>query len=764
MVEVTTPTPSPFASSLLFGYVAQFLYEGDSPLAEKRAAALTVDPTLLAELLGHGDGLALRDLLDPHALADTEAELQRLAEHRRARIDRRDRRSAADSRSADDHRGGPAEHRGRRRRRRWPSWRRRGGRSRCGSAARCTGPIPTDAAIAAGRAGHARCRRASPSRCWSRSPIRSAGCSAATPAPTVRSSPPNRPPGSASASRWSPTRCAGWSAPAGWRRASSGRSARRRSRRRLPAAAPEFVDAEVLRLLRRRSLAALRAEVEPVEPTALARFLPAWNGIGVLRGSDALRGVDGVLRAVEQLAGALLPASAVESLILPARVPGYTPALLDELTTAGEVLWTGHGSLRRRRRLGRAAPGRDAAADAPAARRSDADDGPRWRARARAPGDAGGARRRRGVLLPRRSPTRWPRAGRRPADRTTRPIADALWDLVFDGLVTSDTLAPLRARLAGGRTTHRVQGRGAAGPDARAVRAGDAVARAAVPACRPAGEPAPDAAPVAPPSVVGRWSLVPGAETDPTRAAHAAAEVLLDRHGIVTRGAVVAEGTVGGFAGVYRVLSALEETGRIRRGYFVEGLGAAQFASAGRRRPGAGVRDAARRTTASCSGGGGAGRGRPGQPVRRGAALAGAAASAHRRREPAPARPARRAGGLGGRWSTAPPLLVRRTRRPVAAARSTTTRARCSPRRPAGAGAELVTVGRPDRRRCTVAKVDGVGRALTVRGSPVVDALVARRVRRHDAARAAGLRGDARAVTASRPTADPSPRLADARG
>ena len=108
---------------------------------------------------------------------------------------------------------------------------------------------------------------------------------------------------------------------------------------------PEFVDAEVLRLLRRRSLAALRAEVEPVEKQALARFLPAWNGIGVLRGSDALRGTDGLLRAVEQLAGAVVPASALESLILPARVAGYTPAMLDELTTAGEVLWTGHGSL-----------------------------------------------------------------------------------------------------------------------------------------------------------------------------------------------------------------------------------------------------------------------------------------------------------------------------------------------------------------------------------------------------------------------------------
>ena len=112
-------------------------------------------------------------------------------------------------------------------------------------------------------------------------------------------------------------------------------------------------------MLRRRSLAALRAEVEPVEKQALARFLPAWNGIGLLRGSDALRGTDGLLRAVEQLAGAVLPASALESLILPARVPGYTPAMLDELTTAGEVLWTGHGSLAGDDGWVAPAPGRD---------------------------------------------------------------------------------------------------------------------------------------------------------------------------------------------------------------------------------------------------------------------------------------------------------------------------------------------------------------------------------------------------------------------
>src|SRR5699024_5970222 len=105
------------------------------------------------------------------------------------------------------------------------------------------------------------------------------------------------------------------------------------------------VDAEVLRLLRRRSLAALRAGVEPVPPEALGRFLPAWHGVTTDDAGQRPAGVDAVLRAVEQLAGAVLPASALETLILPARVPGYTPALLDELTAAGEVLWAGHGAL-----------------------------------------------------------------------------------------------------------------------------------------------------------------------------------------------------------------------------------------------------------------------------------------------------------------------------------------------------------------------------------------------------------------------------------
>ena len=153
-------------------------------------------------------------------------------------------------------------------------------------------------------------------------------------------------------------------------------------------------------------------------------------------------------------------------------------------------------------------------------------------------------------------------------------LAEVLWDLVFAGLVTGDTLAPLRARLSGGRTTHKAR---AAAPRARqrgvsglALLSAGRQQRVG-PAVRRGG----------PPSVAGRWSLIPEVEADPTVRAHAAAEVLLDRYGIVTRGSVVAEQTPGGFAAVYKVLSAFEESGKVRRGYFVEGLGAAQFATAG---------------------------------------------------------------------------------------------------------------------------------------------------------------------------------------
>ncbi len=150
-------------------------------------------------------------------------------------------------------------------------------------------------------------------------------------------------------------------------------------------------------------------------------------------------------------------------------------------------------------------------------------------------------------------------------------VAAALWDLAWSGRVTGDTLAPLRGRLGGGRTAHRAR-------PARPTRGRYAGSRAALASYAAAGRPATR---TGPPQVAGRWSLLPEPEPDPTVRAHAVAEVLLDRYGVVTRGAVAAERVAGGYAAVYKVLAAAEEAGRVRRGYFVEGLGAAQFAGAG---------------------------------------------------------------------------------------------------------------------------------------------------------------------------------------
>jgi len=539
-------------------------------------------------LLGHGDGLALRDLLDPQALADTESELQRLAEHRRARnpdeiadllrILGPLTTTEVDLRSAVGDVGAVLAELA---------------SSRRAIEVRIGGEVlwadPTDAPILRDALGTALPPGIAESLLSAvDDPVgRLLGRYARTHGPFVAAEPASRFGLGVAVVTDSLRRLAG-----------SGRLAEgefrplgSRDRPGDSGGGPEFVDADVLRLLRRRSLAALRAEVEPVERQALARFLPAWNSIGTLRGPAALRGADGLLRAVEQLAGALIPASALESLVLPARIPGYTPAMLDELTTVGEVLWTGHGSLAGddgwiALHLADTAPLTIPLPDGDAVRPS----GELHRAILDVLG-GGGAFFFRPLAEAVAESLRAHPAGNGAASTGTPAVtpvddsslADALWDLVFAGLVTSDSLAPLRARLTGGRPTHRsrttaprARMRGPSGlallSAGRAGRAGGSGRSGSVAGGVRRGTP---------PSVVGRWSLVPDPETDPTVRAAAAAEVLLDRHGIVTRGAVVAEGTPGGFAGVYRVLATLEETGRIRRGYFVEGLGAAQFASAG---------------------------------------------------------------------------------------------------------------------------------------------------------------------------------------
>jgi ATP-dependent helicase Lhr and Lhr-like helicase len=320
----------------------------------------------------------------------------------------------------------------------------------------------------------------------------------------------------------------------------------------------EWCDAEVLRKLRRRSLARLRHEVEPVEQAVLGRFLPAWQGVstGSTTGGGSggrLRGPAGVLSVVEQLAGCPVPASAVESLVLPSRVVDYQPAYLDELTTTGEVLWAGHGGL----------SGADGwvslhlADTAPLTlpEPDDAELGPDHEALLAAL--AGG-----GAYFFRQLASRWSSLSS-PHSTDDKALSALVWDLVWAGWLGNDTLAPLRGLTRSGRSSHKVR---RTPPRARIA---SGLARTPLPTRG------------GPPDMAGRWFVLPEIEPDPTRRAHAAAEGLLDRHGVVTRGAVMSERTPGGFAAAYRVLATFEESGRCRRGYFVEGLGAAQFGTAG---------------------------------------------------------------------------------------------------------------------------------------------------------------------------------------
>ena len=320
----------------------------------------------------------------------------------------------------------------------------------------------------------------------------------------------------------------------------------------------EYCDADVLRRLRRASLARLRAEVEPVEQAALGRFLPTWHGIKPSAEGRLLRAtssVEDVLNVIEQLAGTPLPASAVESLILPARLPGYSPALLDELTASGEVSWTGCGALAGGDGWIVFAPSDVAGLLLPDI--EDAPDSPLHRAILSVLDG--------GALFFRQLGER---VGLRLVDEgevvpDDAAMVAAIWDLVWAGLVTNDTLAPLRSVLSGG---------GAHKPRRSAPRGRYARLRTARPVMPSR---------LGPPTVAGRWSLAMDRVDDPTRRAHARAEAFLERHGVLTRGAMDTERVTGGFSGIYKVLRAMEESGQVVRGYVVEGLGAAQFAARG---------------------------------------------------------------------------------------------------------------------------------------------------------------------------------------
>lgn len=543
IATVATASASPFARTLLMGYVAQFLYEGDSPLAERRAAALRLDPTLLAELLGRGNGAALRDLLDPEVVARTEAELQRLTPERAAR----DRQDVLDLPRA----LGPL--------------------SAAELAERCDpsvrGELPGWLAELAETRALIEVRVAGEQR-WAAvedaARLRDAlGVALPIGVPAVFLEPVDDPLGDLllrHARTHGPFTAAAVAARLGLGVAVvKGAALRLVESGRLVSGAllpdgvgdDDLCDAEVLRLLRRRTLAALRQEVEPVTQTAYARFLPKWQSVG------ELRGVDGLLRAVEQLAGARLPASAVESLILPARVRDYQPAMLDELTGSGEVIWQGHGAL----------PGDDGWISLHLAETAQL-------TLAAPEGVATGAQAAALVELLGRVPG---------AAYLFRPLSDALgasddqellntlWELVWAGLVSADGFAPVRGLLAGGRSAHK--------PRRAPLRSGRLSAQQARLAARVPRPGLPNR--FGPPGSAGRWALLPRVEDDPTVRGLASADQLLDRYGVLTRGSVFAEQVPGGFAAVYRVLAGAEEAGRVRRGYLVEGLGAAQFGTAG---------------------------------------------------------------------------------------------------------------------------------------------------------------------------------------
>ncbi|MFF9632698.1 ATP-dependent helicase [Streptomyces fradiae] len=534
LVEVTTPEPSPFARSLLFGYVAQFLYEGDSPLAERRAAALSLDSRLLAELLGQAE---LRELLDPEVLAELEGELQWRTDERRVK----DPEGVADALRV----LGPLTDAELTARGADPAWARELAAARRAIRVRVAGADHWAAIEDAGR-------------------LRDAlGTALPVGVPEAFTEPVKDPLGDLLA-RYARTHGPFTSAEAA-ARFGLGTAVTDGALHRLAAAGrvvqgefhpsgigQEWCDAAVLRRLRRRSLAALRQELEPVPPSALATFLPQWQHVG----SSGLRGIDGLARAIEQLQGAPVPASALERLVLPSRVRDYGPQLLDELTTTGEVVWAGAGAL----------PGKDGWVSLYLADAAPLLLPPPHPLELTALHESVLTILSGGYGLFFRQIADQVRATTHP-DVTDPQLADALWDLAWSGRLTNDTLAPLRAMLGSGRTAGSTAHR-ARRPVPRG-RYGTLTAAART------------ASRSGPPTVSGRWSLLPAAEPEATHRAHALARTLLDRHGVVTRGAVAAEGVEGGFSATYRVLSAFEDSGQARRGYVVEGLGAAQFAMDG---------------------------------------------------------------------------------------------------------------------------------------------------------------------------------------
>jgi ATP-dependent Lhr-like helicase len=523
VTSVRTRGPSPFASSLLFNYVASFMYEGDVPLAERRTQMLSLDHAQLRELLGEPE---LRELLDLDAILEVEARLQRLGGYLVKHADGlHDLLLALGDLSEPEL------------------------RARSEADADVSGwleeLVRARRVVAIALAGETRFVAAEDIARY-----RDALGVVPPPGLPVSLLEPVKDPLEGLVARYARIHgpftleriAARFGLGVGAVRVVLEKLAeqdRVLEGELVPGGRTrEWVDVGVLRQIKQRSLAKLRAEVEPVEPEAFARFSLDWHGVGRRRG-----GVEALVSVIEQLQGAPLPASSLEAHTLPSRLGAMDRRDLDELCASGELVWRGMGSLGSKD--GRVAlylaDSFDLLAPEPVP----------------VEGELASAIRahlvERGAVFFRDLVDA---VGAFPPD-----VLEALWDMVWAGEVSNDTLMPLRA-LRGGiedpRTKRRERGRSFG-------RAGSA---------RRSG----------PPGSEGRWSLLPNlaeAGVTPTQRTEALATQLLERHGVLTREAVHAEGIAGGFSAVYPVLKAMEEAGRVRRGYFVAGLGATQFAVPG---------------------------------------------------------------------------------------------------------------------------------------------------------------------------------------
>ncbi len=523
---VDSKTPSPFAASLLFSYVANYIYDGDAPLAERRAQALSIDQEQLRDLLGDAD---LRELLDADAIAEVEEQLQALTETTRARsadgihdlllrlgdLSRDELAKRVASPELLDHLSRLL--RARRLLEIKIANEKRLIAIEDASRYRDALGIPLPPGLPASLLASV----TTPVTELARRYARTHGPFTLHEIATRFGLDPRQVEAALHSLLLDGRIVEGGFRPGGTHR--------------------EWCDAEVLRLIRKKSLARLRKEVEPIEQRMFARLQTHWQGVLQPR-----RGLDALLDAIENLQGAPLPASLLESSILPARIANYSPENLDTLISAGEVVWCGIEPLGERDgrvalylsdKLATLLPPQpiDLAPNYPTSEREQS----LLKELAR-----GGA----SFFAPLHEAV----GGGYPGE-----TLDALWSLVWRGLVTNDTFHALRAY--------------AAKPSS------------AKPAKRQHNVPVFRSRRTTPPTAQGRWALVPRPHATPTPQeqtswSHAIALQLLNRYGIVTRESVAQENLPGGFSAVYDVLKALEESGRIRRGFFVDGLGATQFA------------------------------------------------------------------------------------------------------------------------------------------------------------------------------------------